>query len=226
MKKVFFLTVLFCVTLSFSSASLAQKRKILRRPVSKKPVTIAVTAAPLKSEIPVAEWSVLITALDNEDWSRASVLASLALNKLKIDNDKKQLARLRYFYLYASAGKVAQRKMAYTELEKIAAAFTGKEFLMPGRRILTDCKGKVNYICPVKNNEKALRVTATNKTGTAIHSFEYVQLRENFSAGENSGKSALVGGNLQKAEFNPKRSDIWIMRLTFDKGFISIIPSP
>lgn len=193
-----------------------QKRKT---PV--KPARAKQTAAPV--EISVKEWNAITDALDKEDWTQAATLSSLALNKLKTDNGKKQLARLRYFYLYALAGKVIAAKMTYAELEKTVSSFIGKDFLMPARAISTDCTKMLNYICASKDDAQVLRVTATNKAGTAIHSFEYVETAENFDTAQNSGKSAFLGGTLQKAEFNERKSNIWIMRLYFRNGFVNIV---
>ncbi|MGI8494565.1 MAG: hypothetical protein ACR2L1_04530, partial [Pyrinomonadaceae bacterium] len=211
-----------------------QKRPVpAKKPALKKPVaakTSAATAAKpapkaVLKEIPETEWKLLVAALEAEDWTRASTLASAAIGRLNTDNDKKQLVRLRYFYLYALAGKAAGGKMTYTELEKITALFIGKEFLMPSRDFLSDCTQKVNYICPVIANETVLRVTATNKSGTEIHSFEYVKLGEKFDFAANEGKTAFLGGTLQEAEIKPYKKNISIMRLIFEQGFVNIVAS-
>jgi hypothetical protein len=94
---------------------------------------------------------------------------------------------------------------------------------MPSRQFLADCKGKVNYICPIKDDENALRVTATNKSGGAIHTFEYVKLSEKADLPGKSGQSAFVGGILKNAEINFYKQNIRIMRLVFDKGFVNIV---
>jgi hypothetical protein len=120
---------------------------------------------------------------------------------------------------------IKTNSLFFPELEKIAAGFVGKEFLMPSREILSECRGNLNYICPVKNNDKAVRVAATNKSGSAMHSFEYVQLTEKFDFTDKNKKSAFVGGILQKAEINLYKSNIPIMRLIFDRGFVNIVSS-
>lgn len=228
-KYFIFSTILFCLA---ASAAFGQKKSVpAKKSAAKKPVA-AKTSAVAKpaaqnalKEIPETEWKALVVALEVEDWTQAASLASAAIGKLKTDNDKKQLARLRYLYLYALAGKAASGKLTYAELEKITAVFIGKEFLMPSRDFLSDCTQKVNYICPVKANETTLRVTATNKSGTEIHSFEYVKLDEKFDFAANEGKAAFLGGTLQEAEIKPYKKDISIMRLVFEQGFVNIVAS-
>lgn len=212
MRKCLFLFAVLCLTVF---PVLGQKRGASVKPAPKKTAVI--------TEISGKEWDSVIDALDKENWTRAALLSSLSIAKLKTDNDRKQLARLRYFYLYALAGKYAEGNATYAELEKAASSFTGKEFLMPSREILLDCREKVNYICPVKGNDRLLRVTATDKQA-AIHSFEYVRLPEKFDVGENSGKSAVLGGTLQKVEYNLTKTKIRIIRLIFEQGFVNIVP--
>jgi hypothetical protein len=228
--------ILFAILLSVAvSAAFGQKAKTPVKSAPKKTVPATKTAAakipakvPVKAapiEISQAEWNALVEALDKENWTQAALLASAALGKLKTDNDKKQQAQLRYFYLYALAGKAADGKITYAELLKTADSFIGKEFLMPSRQFLADCAAKVNFICATKDNENAVRVTATNKSGSAIHSFEYVKLAEKPDIAANDGKAAFVGGTLQKAEINLYKQNISIMRLIFDKGFVNIVAS-
>ncbi len=175
------------------------------------------------SEISEKDWNEMIKNLEAEDWSKASLFISQSIAKLKIENNKKQLARLRYFYLYSLAGKVSQAKMTFAELEKISDNFSGQDFLMPPRSILADCNKALNYICAVKNYSKTLRFTASNKAFDAIHSFEYVQLLERFELEKHDRKFVVLGGKLKKVEFNPKKETSWIMRLYFEKGTVEMM---
>jgi hypothetical protein len=210
MKKLFLIAVLFCLSVA---GVFAQRRKpaAVAKPSSapaqksaaKKP---AAQPAPQKAtEISAAEWSAIVEALEKEDWTRAGALSSAAIGKLKTDNERKQLARLRYFYLYALAGRAAAGQMTYDELGRAAARFVGQEFLMPSREFLADCRGKVNYICPVKGDETILRVTATNRSGSAIHAFEYVRLNDAFDLGGRQGQAAFLRGRLDRAEISSPR---------------------
>lgn len=213
MKKFIFIFILFCLTVF---PIFGQKRKTIVKPAPKKQ-----TAAPL-AEISAADWDAVTAALNKENWTQAALLSSSALGKLKADNDKKQLARLRYFYIYALAGKAAEGKATYAELEKIADGFIGKEFVMPSRTILASCAGKVNYICPVKDNDRVLRVTATDKVAT-IHSFEYIKLAASLNAENYNGKNAILDGTLEKVESYLNKSGVKILRLIFGQGFVNII---
>jgi len=224
MKKFSFLTILLCL-----SVSLAYAQKS-RTPVKLiKPQTIQTATA---VEIPEAEWQNLTAALKAEMWEKSALLAAQYLQKIKIENDKKQLAQLRYFYLYALAGKIlalsnANRTLAenaaWQELDKAVSAFAGKEFVLPPRRFLPECREVLNYICPVKDNERALRVTATNQAGTAIHSFDYVAFENVISINRFLDQEIFLGGKFKRAEFNQDMSKPWVMRLIFEKGFVNLV---
>ena len=112
--------------------------------------------------------------------------------------------------------------MLPSELERIAEAFVGQDFLMPSREVLSDCTGKVNYVCTVKADEKSLRVTATSKSAT-IHSFEYVKLTEKFDTGGNDGKEVFLGGKLQKLEIGTYKDSVKIVKLYFEDGFADVV---
>lgn len=226
MKK--FILAIIAINL-FASLNLAQTRKPAAKP--NKPPTIEI--APL-AEISDAEWKLLTVALQAEDWEKSATLAALDLKKLTADNDKKQLARLRYFYLYALAGKIlalssaanktVEADAAWTELDAAIGALTGKEFVMPPRRFLTECKQVVNYVCRAKDSDRVLRVAATNRAGTAIHSFDYVSFDEKISDLESfAGAEVFLGGRLKRAEFNQDVSkSAWVMRLIFENGFVTL----
>ena len=175
-------------------------------------------------------------ALQAEDWTKAATTAADYLAKLKADNDKKQLAQLRYLRLFALAGKILAIPVSvvpvnddalWKELDDAASEFNGKEFVLPPHRFLSACvsgsKRAANYICPVTDNARALRVTATNKEGTAIHSFDYVVF-DDANALKNLPESELfLGGTLKRVEYNQDSTKPWVMRLIFEKGFVSVV---
>jgi hypothetical protein len=214
MKKLVFFIVLFSLTVSLT---FGQTRQTSANPASKKIVQ------PVRAgEIPEADWLKMADAMYLENWEKASTLAAQNLQKLKTENAKKQLAQLRYIYLYTLAGKVAEGKMAFAEFERLANTFVGQEFLLVSRQLLADCNTKLNYICAAKNNDHVLRITATNRTGTAIHLFEYVVLGERFDLRANNEKLAFLGGNLKKVESSLYKPGMKIMRLVFDKGYVKL----
>jgi hypothetical protein len=224
MKRFILAVFLLCFSVSIC---FAQKPKTSVEPIKQKPLP-----TPIVAEISDAEWKILIDALQTENWKTSSLLAAQYLEKLKNDNEKKQLAQLRYFYLYALAGKIlaaynskipVEKNSIWKELEIAVSSFAGKEFVLPPRRFLPECKAVLNYICAVRNNDRLLRVTATNKEGVMIHSFDYVTFDEKISWGELIEKESFLGGKLKKAEFNQDMSKPWVMRLTFDKGFVRVI---
>jgi hypothetical protein len=177
------------------------------------------------SEISAVEWGAITKTLETEDWAKSALLSSIALQKLKTDNEKKQLAALRYFYLYSLAGKVQAKTTTYAEFEKISQAFIGKDFLMPNRQILADCTGKVNYICAVKNDPASLRVTATNRAADSIIFFEYLQLNEPFDFAANNQRKAFLSGRLKKVESEVKKNNLRVIRLFFENGKAEIVKS-
>lgn len=221
MKKFILFTFLFCFS---ATVCFAQKTQNPSKPRLSEPLLV--------TEFPAADWKILADALQAEDWKTAAPLAALYLQRLKVDNDKKQLAQLRYFYLYALAGKILAASTAkipvesdslWKELDAAVGDFIGKEFVLPPRRLMRECKEVLNYICPVKANERALRVTATNRAGTLIHSFDYVTFDKKIALDEHQGKETFLGGRLKRAEFNQDISKPWVMRLIFEAGFVRVV---
>ncbi len=187
---------------------------------------------PILTKISETEWKNLIDALKTEDWEKSAFLSTQLLSHIKTDDEKKRLAQLRYFYLFALAGKIFQFSSAgeqakeaevWKELDRAVGNFIGKELILPPRRFLGDCSQFINYICRVKDNERALRVTATNSGGTVIHSFEYVSFEQKIDLKEFAGKETFLGGRLRRAEFNNNLAKPWIMRLFFEGGFVRVI---
>lgn len=211
------ITIIVCFLLT-CVIGFSQTRKTPVNSVSPKQSPSTVRTKVLENE-----WREISTALEAEDWERVSSLSASVLKTLKDEDEARRLARLRYFYLFSLAGKVAQGRMTVTELQNIAQAFVGQEFVMLDRNVLSNCDKSLNYICPVRDDKNALRVTATNKAFTTIHSFEYVKLLQPFNFAENSLKNVFVGGKLKKVEINPKPEKVWIMRLFFEDGWVQIV---
>lgn len=220
--------LLFLILFNFSILS-GDAQKIVK---VEKPVKPAAENVRFSAEFTDKEWKFLTDSVQTEDWEKSAFLASQLINRMSVDNDKKQLAQLRYIYLYSLAGKIVAYSLAGKKIEEAAAReelsraaddFVGQEFLMPPRRFLGECKQALNYICTVKDNENALRVTAANQEATAIHSFEVVLFDEKVDLREFTGKDAFLGGTFVKYEFNASSSNLWITRLSFVKGFIRVV---
>jgi hypothetical protein len=224
MKKFIFITILICVSAVGLSA-----QKIVRTPV---PITPRNVPFKTVTEISDADWTTLAAALEKEDWKQSATLAAQHLQILKTDNEKKQLAQLRYIYLFSLAGQIlvanaqgnaTEGEKAWTELDRVMETFINQEFVMPPRQFTTDCEKKLNVVCQVKDTPNALRTTATNKEGSGIHSFDYVQFDEAVNIKEFDSKETFLGGILRRAEYNEDKSKPWVLRLFFNKGFLRVV---
>lgn len=217
MQRIIIIIVCFLLTtvLGFS-----QNRKTPVR--SSPPKQIPAVAAAI-DKVPESDWNEITRALSVEDWNKTALLSGNLLKSLKFENDSRQLARLRYFYLFSLAGKVGQGKMTVAELQNIIQTFVGTEFIMLDRNVLANCNNSLNYVCPAKDDKNSLRVTATNKEFTVIHSFEYVKLLQAFNFTANNLKNVFVRGILKRFEVNQKPDKVWIMRLYFEDGWVQVI---
>ena len=220
---------IFCLILLYISTSLCAAQKIVPLEKSEPPISSSTSKPEAISD---KEWQAVNDALRTEDWKRSSELSSQLLNRVKIETETKQLAQLRYIYLFSLAGKVITYSMAHSKVNEEAARkelneatdnLVGQEFIMPARQFLANCAKVLNYICRVSKDDNALRVTATNKEGTAIHSFETVLFDQKIDLKEFIEKEIFLGGTLAKVDFNDDKSNLWIMRLSFVKGFVRVV---
>ncbi len=224
MKKYVFCLILLC-----AAASLCAAQKIVKVEKPEPPLSLT-TDNP--AEISDREWQLVNDSLRMEDWKKSADLSSQILRRVKTNNESKKLPQLRYIYLYSLAGEVVTYSMAHNpvnenaarkELTAAADNLIGKEFVMPAREFKANCDKVLNYICTVDKNGNVLRVTATNKGGTAIHSFETVLFDQKIDLKEFIGKEVFLGGTLAKVDFNDPQSNLWIMRLSFVKGFVRVV---
>jgi hypothetical protein len=225
MKKIIFIAILVCL-----AAASAFAQKIVRTPA---PITPRNVPFKTVTEISDADWQALAATLEKEDWKQSAGLAAQHMQTLQADNEKKQLAQLRYIYLYSLAGQIlaanaqqgsaTEAEKAWTELDRVMETFINKELVMPPRPFTTDCEKKLNVVCQVKDTPNALRTTATNREGSGIHSFDYVEFDEVVNIKEFDGKETFVGGILRRAEYNEDKSKPWVLRLFFNKGFLRVV---
>ncbi len=223
MKKFIFITILICIS---AAGIFAQNPRV--------PAKITPRNVPFKTvtEISDADWQTLAATLEKEDWKQSAALAADYLQILKTDNEKKQIAQLRYIYFFSLAGQILnantrgnalEGEKAWTELDRVMETLINKEFLLPPRPFTTDCEKKLNVICQVKDTPNAFRTTATNKEGSGIHSFDYVQFDELVSIKEFDGKETFIGGILYRADYYVDKSKPWVLRLFFKKGFVRVV---
>lgn len=215
-----------CLTVSLPA--IAQRRTTPAKTFPK-PKT-AVKVSPSKPfVIPDAEWRRLADALTSENWSVAADLAKADMARLPAENEKRQLAQLRYLTMFAMAGQILdsygkgntdETELLWTELDRVVGENIGKEVIMPARTYSADCAGKLNFICRVKDSTDELRTTATNREGTSIHSFDYVKFDTIAPALTEDGRKIFVGGVLKDADYNDDPKKPWALRLYFKTGFI------
>ncbi len=179
------------------------------------------------NEFSAKDWERLGGALAREDWSPAVAMSRDMLARLTRENDKRQLAQLRYLHVFALAGQTNAyisggngrgAAESWTTLDAVLKTLDGKEMVMPARAFESDCRNRVNFVCPVRGNQRALRVTSTTKEGDAILSFEYFSFDSEVPFSELERKKVFLGGILEKAEFNSDQNQPWIVRLFFRKA--------
>src|SRR5436190_12357669 len=131
MKKFVFITILICISAAFTFA-----QKIVRTPA---PITPRNVPFKTVTEISDADWTTLADMLEKEDWKQSATLAAQYLQTLKTDNEKKQLAQLRYLYLFSLAGQIlvanaqgnaVESEKVWTEIDKVMETFVNKEVVM------------------------------------------------------------------------------------------------
>ena len=168
------------------------------------------------------QWQDLLTAVGSEDWNSAYDLSLKYLKFLKDDDEAASIANLRYIYLYAAAGKVSEGNMSFEELEKSVKNFVGKKVVLPYHPITQKCQSAMNFVCASDGAKNKVFIIATNKTGTTIHSFEYVELKEDFDFAKHDGEDASIGGIVKSIVPNPNKSRAIVMRIYISEGYIKL----
>jgi hypothetical protein len=212
MKNICFFLILI---LSLFANTFAQKAKPTPKPTAKTNVS--------PTEISEADWKNLVNVVAKEDWKTAENLSLDYLKKLPKENLKRQIAQLNYIYIFALEGEVSKGDLEFDDFEEILKNFIGKEFLMPSRQILANCKKVLNYICPSENESGSLFISATNSSATVIHSFEYYQLNEPLDINKYKTRMAFLSGKLNKFSLNPQKTNTWIARLYFNNTKVEVL---
>lgn len=173
------------------------------------------------------QWNDLYIALEKEDWDTAESLSAEYLKRSTEGDEAKTVERLRYMYLYSAAGRVSAGKMSFDELEKRIKGFVGKDIFLPYRLVKKQCKGGVdtNTIC-MGDDPARLFITATNRTATTIHDFEYIQLKEKFDFDKNDGKIAAVIGHVDSIVPNPNKSMFLVLRIYMSNAYLRVKDLP
>ena len=166
------------------------------------------------------EWEHLSAALEKEDWNEAVNLSTQYLAKLKTEDPQNTLARLRYMLLFSAAGRVGLGQMTFDDLEKTANPLVGQEVQLPYGRIVTECRGNPGAICFPSRSNHDVSVASLNRKATYIHAFVYANLQHKFDYAAHLGELGTVRGVIDSIQFNPNRSNIWIMRIFLNNGSI------
>lgn len=163
-----------------------------------------------------SQWEPLLQALEDENWIKAADHAGKYLKEVKQEDAEHSLAKLRYMFMFASAAKVAERKMAYEDLEATLKDFVGKEVMTPKTRLVSTCRS-FNSIC-VKTVGNDLSLVSSNKTGTYIYMFQYAKLEVRADYSNLDQKTGAMRGTIVEIQFNPNKSTIWIMRVFLENA--------
>lgn len=224
MKKSFLIISLFLFSILSVSAQNGDKL------VLKENIPGIVPVKKDAKDISDSDWSELQSALQLEDWNKTIALSEEYLQKLDAETKDLKKARLRYIYLYSLAGKVIaysfsgdreQEEYARKRLEVAAKSYVGREFVMPVRKVLADCKEAVNYVCDSKENPGFLHIAATNSGGTSVLFSEYIELnRVKLDVRKHNNADVILGGILKGIRLSPEKSNKLVMTLQFEKGYV------
>jgi hypothetical protein len=175
----------------------------------------------VKAQSPIREskdFSDLITSLQNEDWQNANRLSLSCLKKApENDKDNVDAALLRYMFIYSEAGLMNDQKVSKSQALKNIINFKGQLIILPGHPVAL--KYALNTIQLVNNKTDSLFITATNRNGTDIFSFEYVILKDKWPIDDfknQDGKAFRLGGIIKsltvEGNFIPR------FRIIIDQG--------
>jgi hypothetical protein len=171
-------------------------------------------------EVSDKQWEDLFKALDSENWNTAFKLSDEYIKLLKNDDKADSIGHLRYMFLYSAAGRVTRGDMSFDELAEKIKGFEGKEIIFPIRTVLAECSGKFNYVCPSEGEKNKAMVSASNRTGTSIHAFEYLEFKENIDFKKYEGKEIALGGVVKSIVLNPNKSKFLVMRIFISDAYI------
>ncbi|WP_406825323.1 hypothetical protein [Pedobacter sp. KACC 23697] len=164
----------------------------------------------------------LIPLLEKEDWKNAYNQSEKLLASSKKDTSNFR-AIILYANILSAAGMVTENSMSYKEIEKNLIKYKGQKIIFSSHPI-TEKEGSLN--CVQFSGPKLATsafITATNKRGINILCFEKIVFKHPVSPTEFAGSFVRCGGILDKIEFNPNKSLIWIIRLTVKEGFANAV---
>lgn len=163
----------------------------------------------------------LLPSLKSEDWESVYATSGAMLEKHGPEDTSWARAALLYMNLYAAAGMVTEDKMSFDELARKITKLEGQYIRTPGHPVTTK-DGALNQIkLTITDSTDEAFTSAANNAGTNILCFERFRLKDKIDVDNFPPRSfAGCSGILQKAEVNPRKSKIWILRLTVSDAVI------
>ncbi len=163
----------------------------------------------------------MVPSLKSEDWESVHTTAAGLLDQHGREDTSWARAALLYMNLYAAAGMVTEDKMSFDELAQKAKKFEGQYIRMPGHPVTTKDGALSQIKFTVTDSTAEAFTAAANDMGTNILCFERFYLKNKINPDEFPPRSfAGCAGILQKAEINPRKSKIWILRLTISDAVV------
>lgn len=162
----------------------------------------------------------LIPYLKAEDWESSFKESSRFLKSAKRDTSDFH-AIILYINIFSAAGMVTKSQMTYMELEKNIMKFQGQKIIMSGHPVTTKDGALRQVKFDVTDSTNSAFTSATNSEGSSIFCFEKFIFKNKITLDDFPERSFVrCGGTLEKIEFNPNKSLIWILRLTVTNAFV------
>lgn len=182
-------------------------------------VCIAMVSLCKAQSITYEDFKSLIPFLQKEDWQSAYNASSKLLEENEVDNDDPRAIVL-YINILSGAGLVAQGKLTYEQLEAKILPYQGQHILMASHPLSIKGEDTMNktFFSETDSTFEAF-TTSTNKGGTNILCFEKFYFDEKVLTNQYKNSMVRCGGKLEKIEFNPNKSTIWILRLTIKDAY-------
>jgi len=178
----------------------------------------------LTAQISRADVLPLFTQLEEKDYKDAHKTALDLLSRFEQDSSY-IMGIVRYGFLYSGAALIADGKMDYDELKVHSSKLEGKLIRMaahPSSADTSRLQNNTNVFYPSKAGTEC-RTTSTNEAGTSIYFFENFHFDNALEVERLNGKITRCGGVLDKIEFNPNGSKIWIMRLHISNADLQVL---
>jgi hypothetical protein len=160
----------------------------------------------------------IIPYLQIEDWKMAFKESSRILSLAEKDTSEYKAIVL-YMNIFSAAGMVSKEQMTFDELSKNIMKYQGQKIIMSGHQVTTEQGALKKLLFSVTDSTNEAFTSATNSKGTSIFCFEHFYLKDKVNTEDFKDAIVRCGGTLDKIEINPKKSLIWILRLTVKDAF-------